>query len=295
MSSAKVVCFGEILIDRFPNGDKPGGAPFNVCAHLVNLGVPAILVSRVGDDDHGYELTAFAKSKGISTTQIQLDRQLPTGTVDVEKLPNGDSKYTINENVAWDRIQAPDNLEVVQDRPILVFGSLAMRSESNYSTLQELMTIPFTTVFDVNLRAPFVNRERIIPLLNSSNIVKMNDDEIEAIADWFDISGDLESIMKDLHKRCELDEIFVTRGSDGALAYDGNTMADSPGYSVDVTDTTGSGDSFLAGLLLSKIEGKGLDESLDFACSVGSTVARFSGAIPNVSIEDIENTKRGTV
>jgi fructokinase len=55
MTSARhvVLLFGEILIDRFPEQEVLGGAPFNVTRHLQAFGCTPVLISRVGRDDAG--------------------------------------------------------------------------------------------------------------------------------------------------------------------------------------------------------------------------------------------------
>ena len=56
MKSQKIICFGEILWDLFPDGKKLGGAPFNVASSLKNLGADVEFISRIGNDSLGKEL-----------------------------------------------------------------------------------------------------------------------------------------------------------------------------------------------------------------------------------------------
>ena len=56
MESKKIICFGEVLWDHFPDGKKLGGAPFNVTNSLKNFGADVDFISRVGDDDLGNEI-----------------------------------------------------------------------------------------------------------------------------------------------------------------------------------------------------------------------------------------------
>lgn len=53
----KIACYGEVLWDIFPGGQRRiGGAPFNVAYHLSRMGVEAYMISSVGNDDLGNEL-----------------------------------------------------------------------------------------------------------------------------------------------------------------------------------------------------------------------------------------------
>jgi fructokinase len=59
------------------------------------------------------------------------------------------------------------------------------------------------------------------------------------------------------------------------------------GFEVEVTDTIGSGDSFLAALLKGILEKNKPSESLKFACAMGSLVATHQGATPFISEEEV--------
>src|ERR1700720_2400856 len=74
--------FGEILRACLPSGRHPGGAPFNVAAHLAQLGVSVCLLSAVGQDSLGDEILEVAQHKGINVQFVGRARiGLPTGTV----------------------------------------------------------------------------------------------------------------------------------------------------------------------------------------------------------------------
>ncbi|MFC0181690.1 PfkB family carbohydrate kinase [Pseudarcicella hirudinis] len=66
---------------------------------------------------------------------------------------------------------------------------------------------------------------------------------------------------------------------------------ESEGYKVEVKDTIGSGDAFLAALLNARIQKKDPEESLSFACAMGSLVATYQGATPTVSIAEAESLR----
>ena len=67
MESKKIICFGEVLWDHFPDGKKLGGAPFNVTNSLKNFGADVDFISRVGDDNLGNEIL-----KQMQNTQLTI-------------------------------------------------------------------------------------------------------------------------------------------------------------------------------------------------------------------------------
>ena len=79
--SAAIVCIGEILWDVLPAGRQPGGAPFNAAVYLRQLGQPAQLISRVGDDELGRELLTISTQNGLNPDLIQRSKTHLTGVV----------------------------------------------------------------------------------------------------------------------------------------------------------------------------------------------------------------------
>ena len=59
------------------------------------------------------------------------------------------------------------------------------------------------------------------------------------------------------------------------------------GYQVEVADTVGSGDSFLATLIDVLLKRKDAQLAIDKACAVGALVAKNKGANPSISRDDI--------
>src|SRR5213075_3035654 len=85
--------WGEVLWDRFPDGDRLGGAPSNVAWHLGQAGGWARLVSRVGDDADGHR-AIDALAQVCDADLVQLDRERATGEVLVA-LEGGEPRYTL--------------------------------------------------------------------------------------------------------------------------------------------------------------------------------------------------------
>ena len=124
----KVLAVGEVLWDLLPGGKQLGGAPGNFAYHCRSLGADARLVTRVGDDDLGREVLDRFRALDLPTDGVEIDPTAPTGTVSVE-LNDGQPRYTIHENVAWDRIEADATaLRLAAETDAICFGSLAQRS-----------------------------------------------------------------------------------------------------------------------------------------------------------------------
>src|ERR1700690_1368562 len=102
-SDQAVVIWGELLWDRFPDGDRLGGAPANVAWHLGMAGGWAQLVTRVGDDADGHRAIEQLEAL-VDTALIQIDRERATGEVLVA-IANGEPSYRLVPGRAWQRIE----------------------------------------------------------------------------------------------------------------------------------------------------------------------------------------------
>jgi fructokinase len=285
----QIICFGEVLFDVFPTHRKIGGAPLNVALRLASLGIDAQIISRVGNDEIGKELLAFIKENGVTTDTIQVDQNLSTGEVIVQLNDKGSASYTINYPVAWDKIYCgPEEEILVKKADALVFGTLVCRDSVSHASLLEIINYAKYAIFDVNLRAPFYSKELLINLMMQSDFIKFNDDELYEVSAF--MNSPYHSLEQNIHfiaEHTNTKHICVTKGSHGAVLYYNEQMFYNSGYKVDVVDTVGSGDSFLAGLLSKLLYENNPQEAIDFACALGAIVAKNEGANPKISTSEI--------
>lgn len=283
-----VVCFGEILWDILPGNMVPGGAPMNVAFHLQKLGMSPALITRVGLDSHGKKLIQLMEREGISTEYFQMDFELDTGKVTAT--PGDDTvHYDICKPVAWDNIQWDDGFaSLVSNADYFVHGSLGVRSEASRRVLYELLEMAQTRVLDINLRPPHYDRGVLEHLLRGAALLKLNLEELELLTGWFAGYRTEAERMEALQARFHIPTIVVTRGSQGAvLLFEGNFYSH-PGFRVEVADTVGSGDAFLAGLLFRLAAGTDPPAALEFASAMGALVAGQHGPTPAYGSDDIE-------
>jgi len=288
-SSTGVLCFGEALWDVTAAGRSPGGAPLNVAACLVQLGVDAKLLSRVGDDDAGRELIARIESSGLSTEHVQIDAELPTGQVYADTSNELAVAYRILEPAAWDRIESAA-LTNAADPPAqaLVYGSLAARAPISRNSLMQLLSRAELRIFDVNMRPPFDSREIIEPLLAQAHWVKLNEAELETIAAWNHARGSRRSKLEALCAQYAVSSACLTMGGEGAIMCVEGTMLSQPAYEVPILDTIGCGDAFLAGWLARMLRGATPAQALRFGCAAGAIAATCAGAAASLDTALIE-------
>ncbi len=287
----KITSFGEVLWDDFPTGKKLGGAPLNVVTRLQSLGVDTSIISRIGDDEDGRTILKEVEQRKVPHTFIQTDPEQATSLVTVTLSDKGSASYEIVYPCAWDRIEATQEAcERVAESDAFVFGSLATRDEVSRAALEKLLEHARFKIFDVNLRPPHYDYERIRHFLNKADVVKLNDCELYELAEAFGSPyHSLEQNVGFLVDNFNCRNLCITMGEHGAIFYDDGTFYYHGGYRVKVADTVGSGDNFLAGFIYKLMNNAPADETLSFACALGAMVASHHGANPEISLQDIQD------
>lgn len=285
----KFICFGEMLWDMLPTGKMPGGAPMNVAIHLKNFGNNVAIISRVGTDDLGTELIDFVRENGLNSQYIQQGQNHLTGLVKVNMDDKHNVSYKIVQPVAWDYILYDEEaIDTVKNADCFVFGSLAARSEQTFDTLKKFLAIAPFKVLDINLRPPYYKKETIKYLLQNTDLLKLNQWELDEVAAWFFDLGSIEENINNLSRQFNINTICVTLGAEGAVLLHENNFYKSAGFEVAVIDTIGSGDSFLASFLSNYFNKTDIGIALVEACAMGALVATKHGASPKITKAEIE-------
>ena len=277
LKKAGPVVFGEVLFDRFPDDHVVlGGAPFNVAWHLQAFGGEPLMISRVGNDALGRNIRQAMEDWSMALRGLQLDSQHPTGTVDVS-FAAGEPSYDIVDQRAYDFIDGT-LLPSLPASGVLYHGSLALRNPVSRSALEALRLDSGLAVFvDVNLRAPWWQREAVLAMLQAARWAKLNADELACLCPEADT---LEARAHYLLAHYELEWLVVTLGSAGARAF--MTAADSlsvaPLQSMPVADTVGAGDAFASVLLLGLLRDWPMQQTLQRAQTFASAIVGVRGA-----------------
>ena len=275
-----MVGIGEILWDRFPSGDRLGGAPGNFAFHAGQLGAEAWVVSRVGDDEDG---AAILRRLSGRADYLQRDFEQPTGVVNV-LVENGEPQYRIVEPAAWDYLVMNDSLRQLAGRADAVcFGTLAQRNPRTRATIHEFVAAcrpEAIRLFDINLRAPFYTPDVIEFGLGMATVLKLNGDELREIGGMLGL-GAGDGGRELLRRYPNLQLVATTLGADGSEIYrrgESTVRADAP--VIELSDAVGAGDSFAATLVTGLLAGQELAAIADRANRVAAFVASQSGATP---------------
>lgn len=283
----QVLCYGEVLWDTFGKTRKAGGAPMNVAWNLKQQNIDVTFASSVGRDMLGDELVNFLKKHGLHSPLVQQDEDLPTCVVTVQLDEQQQATYTIPEPVSWDNILVTNELlKQAQTSSAIVFGTLVCRDKVSRDTLYEVLDATSAlTVFDVNLRAPHYQLDTIQTLAAKSKVIKMNEEEADLLIGGS--SRSLKDKIIEFQRTYHPQTICVTRGDKGAILWHDDNFFEHPGFKVEVVDTVGAGDAFLATLVSGLLNNQSMDEIVAKACCVGAFVTSQRGATPEYNVGEI--------
>jgi fructokinase len=246
-----IVVAGEALIDVVvdPDGDTsetPGGSPLNVAVGLGRLDVPATLISQVGHDERGGLVVQHVTSSGAEIVAVPTSSgrtSVATAHLDA----TGAARYTFDLDWSLPRQELPPCRA-------LHVGSLGTLLEPGRDSVLDLVEQACArevfVSYDANLRESFLDdRERawrdVRSLGARCTLVKLSDEDAELLAP----ESSPEDLARTLLRGDRTQLVILTRGADGATAYaDGVEVSATP-RPVEVVDTVGAGDSFMAATL----------------------------------------------
>lgn len=264
MKKLRFATVGDNCIDRFqpPLGQSlVGGNAVNVAVQFAALGHDCFYFGAVGIDPDGARTRRLLKENGVLTDYLQ-DRPGVTAYTDIAVLESGDRVMTFEDfGVCAGYAPSPLDVEILKTMDHVHIGWL-----DDGGTLKQALSAAGVSVSqDLSVNADRVNRAA-----DSLTIAFGSAGEDEGIADR--MTADF------LRQGARL--AVVTRGALGSSASDGSRVATTGVTPVEIVDTTGAGDSFIAGFLSAHIGGQPLEQSLESGRDRAALTCGHVGGFP---------------
>ena len=316
------MCVGEAIVDLLPDRRGrlrdveyfhkiPGGAPANVALGLARLGCASGLMGVLGDDEFGHFLDDALAREGVFTGAMEWTEEAATGFTFVALLPNGDRTFTAPRSTTADMMLHNGSLatDTMMCAEVLLFGTNQMIASPQRDIVLDAMARGRDhdrfIVVDPNIRSHlWSDPSEIVPTtmsaLSCADIVKLNDEEIEILAQ----GSRAASFYHDILAPRGVVALVATRARGGAEVFCGDLHVTAPAPPVDVIDTTGAGDGFVAGILYAlctlapsgcgaermRAQVEALDHQvwsdvLSLGCFVGSHVCTTLGATTGLPLK----------
>jgi fructokinase len=314
MAQQDVLVAGETLIDFLPQrtgalssveefSRRAGGAPANVAVGLARLDQTPLFWTRVGDDPFGEFLTETLLDRGIPDRFVELDPDAHTSLAFVSHDEDMDRAFTFYRNDTADTRLEPETVpdEVLKSISWVHIGGVTLSSgrsrEATLDLIERAQAANCTVSFDPNDRPELwpsreAYRTVVGDTLERVDVLKATVAELRELG----IAGDdAESVARATTDRGP-HTICLTLGESGAFVL---ATADAPwgadrrtataqhgGFEVDVVDTTGAGDAFLAGAISAFVDGQSLTEVVAFANATAASATTSMGAMDGFPTRD---------
>ncbi len=255
----------------------PGGVGANVAVALDRLGRDVGLVSRVGDDEYGRRATAWLADTGVDMDRVVVGDE-PTTRSLVLRDPTGERaivttgesfrslqlddatlERTLESEVVFVTAYAPDRvtrrlLDAVVARPAATRPALVFDLSGPVTELVGRGTAPETIHGYVHHADLFVAGGVATPAYFGSDAAAV--ERLRQI------------------RTTDVGPAVLTHGAEGMTAIMDGGARRYDAFDVDVVDTTGAGDAFIAGLidqwLLATDTSAAIDDAVRFAAAVAA-------------------------
>jgi fructokinase len=294
MQQSSALVIGEALTDVVVTDqgeqDHPGGSPYNVAITLGRLGDAVSLLTAIGDDERGAEITARLQESSVELVPASR-RAGRTSTALAQLQTDGSARYVFE--IDWD---LPQKLELAPST-VTHAGSIALYLEPGASRVAELLrerSGDSLITLDPNIRPALVGDHdqalaRVEALMEVVDLVKLSDED----AAWL-YPGLAPAAVLSRLVALGPGLAVMTLGGEGSLLASSAAVVEVPAPVTVVADTIGAGDSYMGALIhrvlttslglqlrrRSELWGEELGAIGAFASKVAAITVSRSGANP---------------
>ncbi|UJW77002.1 PfkB family carbohydrate kinase [Rhizobium sp. SL42] len=270
MKTLRFAAVGDNCIDRFQpplSQSLVGGNAVNVAVQLARLGHVSYYFGAVGPDADGRRTRALVRENGVNVDHLH-ERPGVTAYTDIKVLASGERIFVFEDfGVCAGYRPTADDLDVLMTMDHVHIGWM----DDGGALRRALTTAGVSVSQDISVNADASNLA-VAGLAVAFGSVGSDDEALDRmLLDLLDGGAAL---------------AVVTRGPKGAVASDGTTREETDIRSVDVVDTTGAGDSFIAGFLSARIGGLPLSQCLQAGRDAAASTCTHVGGFPQAAFDE---------
>ena len=261
-----ILVIGEALIDLIGEEGSGGnytavvgGANANVALALAVRGEQQRFLGRISSDGFGKKIRNHLASHGVDLAlSVDAEEQttLAVATIDSSGVASYSFYTKDTADWGWTPGELPSAEQVAAlDAKAIQYGCLGMAIGPGNLVIEAWLKNFFeagtvTLSHDLNIRPALgfereLELKRVLRLNAQSHIIKASDADIEWLY-GLDVGADLDDIASEWSNG---KLVVITRGAEGVSLYRDGKRIDVAGQRVNLVDTVGAGDTFMANFL----------------------------------------------
>lgn len=264
---------GEALIDvvhtENHTAEHVGGSPANVALGLGRRGADVALLTSIGDDERGRRIATHIEDSGARVLPASFS-QIRTATAEAHIKADSSADYRFD--LTWNHF-----VHDGREAPYLVHtGSIASLREPGAESIRALIQRlnPAEITLDPNIRPDVIGTRddvlhRFESLARLCTVVKMSDED----AGWLYPDRTVDQVL-DVLLSFGARLAAITQGENGAILATASDRIHVESRVHNVVDTIGAGDTFMASLIHSLLEHRGLPIDRDNLQTIGENAVR---------------------
>jgi len=268
----------------------PGGSGANIAANCSMLGLKSAYIGVMGNDFSAEICLTDLKKRGVDLSQvIQTDKDCTALSI-ILKTQWGKDRSILAYKGANNLLKTSDVKDELFDN-IKAFAWTSLTTDESCKAIEKAITLTKNKGGMV-FAAPSMSIIKNAPnwakiLISNSDVVSMNLEEAQEFT-----GENKKTLMIKTFIDMGVKLISITDGPNGSIISDGKTMINSGVYSVGkVEDTTGAGDAFLSGILISRLNNFSLEKTSKIATAMSFLESKEVGVregLPN-SLQELED------
>lgn len=229
-----------------------GGAT-NVAHNLAVIGCDVTMLGVIGNDDHGRILKSELSAKMINTDGVFIDAQRPT-TTKTRVIAGNQQVVRIDHEIADDisskvANQISDYLEKHTGK-----FDLVILSDYKKGVLTDTIILNVLKLAKHHQVKTLIDPKRHdFTIYTGATVIKPNLKEAEtAVRRKLKTQDEILDAIKEIYNKFKSQSVILTRGKDGMIVIEQNSIEIIPATAREVFDVTGAGDTVMAylGLLI---------------------------------------------
>ncbi|UCC19762.1 MAG: carbohydrate kinase family protein [Promethearchaeota archaeon] len=267
----------------------PGGSGANIAANCSMLGLKSAYIGVMGNDFSAEICLTDLKKRGVDLSQvIQTDKDTTALSI-ILKTPWGKDRSILAYKGA-NNLLKPSDVKEELFKKVKAFAWTSLTTDDACKAIDKAITLTKDKGGKI-FAAPSMSIIKNAPnwakiLISNSDVVSMNLEEAQEFT-----GENKKTLMIKNFLEMGIKLISITDGPNGSIISDGKIIINSGVYSAGkVEDTTGAGDAFLAGILISQLNNLSLEKTSKMATAMSFLECKEVGVregLPN-SIQELE-------